>query len=206
VSGVNKETSSNNRPMGRPRAFDVDGALDRAIHLFRERGYGGSSLDALQAATGLTAGSIYKAFGSKRGFFEAAYKRYVEGRQTVIAARLRRATTGRERVAATVRGYLDDASGDHGRRGCLVVASLIEASTLEPPLCDAVATTLADNRAGLVTMLEQGREDGSIRADLSVEPCADLLLSLLHGLRTTGKLRDPVDQDALMALALKILD
>jgi AcrR family transcriptional regulator len=64
------------RPMGRPRAFDVNRALDCAISVFRERGYDGTSVDALQAATGLTAGSIYKAFGSKRDLFAAAYERY----------------------------------------------------------------------------------------------------------------------------------
>ncbi|WP_260596925.1 TetR/AcrR family transcriptional regulator [Sphingomonas endolithica] len=192
--------------MGRPRAFDVDWALDRAISVFRERGYGGASIDALQAATGLTTGSIYKAFGSKQKFFAAAYARYVAGRRAVMAGQLDKAMTGRQRIAATLHSYIDAASGDHGRRGCLVVASLIEASTLDAPLRDTVATTLAENRAGLFAMLEDGKQDGSVRADVPVEPCADLLLSLLQGLRATGKLRDPVDRDGLVELTLKILD
>lgn len=184
----------------------MDSVLDSAIPMFRERGYGGASIDALQTATGLTAGSLYKAFGHKRGLFTAAFHRYVETRRAVVADHLGQATTARERIAATLYAYLDVATGGEGRRGCLVVAGLIEASTLDPSLRDAVATTLAENRAGLVALLEDGKRDGSVRADLAVEPCADLLLALLQGLRVTGKLRDPVDPNAFVTLALKTLD
>jgi TetR/AcrR family transcriptional repressor of nem operon len=200
------ETPPAKRLMGRPRAFDVSGALDSALSVFRESGYDGTSVEALQAATGLTVGSIYKAFGSKRQLFAAAYERYVGERRQVIAARSEQAATGRERVAAMLHAYVDAASGESGRRGCLVVASLIEVSTLDTTLRESVVKTLAENRAGLVNMLEEGRRDGSVRSDLSVEACADLLLSLLQGLRATGKLRDPVDRDGLVELALKILD
>lgn len=192
--------------MGRPREFDTDSVLDRASQVFQERGYSGASVDALQTATGLTAGSLYKAFGHKRGLFAAAYRRYVDTRRALVADRLGQVTNGRERMAATLHAYLDVSSGGEGRRGCMVVAGLIEASTLDPSLRDDVAMTLADNRMGLIALLEDGRRDGSIRADLAVEPCADLLLALLQGLRATGKLRDPVDPDGLVTLALKILD
>ncbi|WP_197565238.1 TetR/AcrR family transcriptional regulator [Sphingobium sp. YBL2] len=184
----------------------MDEVLDRAMQVFRERGYDGASVDALQEATGLTAGSVYKAFGSKREFFIAAYDRYVSERRKLVAMRLAQAVTGRERIAATLYAYLESASGEDGRRGCLVVASLVEASTLEASLRASVAATLADNRAGLTDMLQEGQLDGSVRADLPVEPCVDLLLALLQGLRATGKLRDPADPDGLVALALKILD
>lgn len=203
---MEKRSPSAKRPMGRPREFDLDSALDRAIPMFRERGYGGASVEALQTVTGLTTGSLYKAFGHKRGLFAAAYHRYVEARRAAMVDHLGQATNARQRIGATLHAYLNAASGGEGRRGCMVVAGLIEASTLEPSLRDAVATTLAENRAGLVALLEDGQRDGSIRADLAVEPCADLLLALLQGLRATGKLRDPVDPDGLVTLALKTLD
>jgi AcrR family transcriptional regulator len=203
---MDKRSPSAKRPMGRPREYDLNSALDRAIPMFRERGYSGASVEALQTATGLTAGSLYKAFKSKREFFAAAYHRYVEARRVIVADHLRQAATARDRIAATLHADLDAAAGDEGRRGCMVVAGLIEASTLDASLRDAVATTLADNRAGLVALLEEGRRDGSIRADLPVEACADLLLALLQGLRATGKLRDPVDPDGLVTLTLKTLN
>ena len=192
--------------MGRPRAFDMDTVLDGAVRVFREHGYDGASIDSLKAATGLTAGSLYKAFKDKRQVFVAAFARYLAERHARLDERLAEAVSGRERIAATLRLYVEAASGPEGRRGCLVLASLIEASTLDPALRDGLEGALMRNRAGLVAMIRDGQRDGSVRADLPVDPCADLLLSLLQGLRAVGKLRDPAGGEALVALALKTLD
>ena len=55
--------------MGRNRTFDEDGVVERCAEVFRRTGYEGSSIDDLVAATGLHRGSLYSAFGSKRGLF-----------------------------------------------------------------------------------------------------------------------------------------
>jgi AcrR family transcriptional regulator len=194
------------RAMGRPRNFDMASVLTRAVPVFREHGYEGASIDHLKEATGLTAGSLYKAFKDKRGFFAAAFAHYVQDRQQQLAERLKGALTGRERIEKTLRFYLDSASGLKGRQGCLVLASLIEATTLDGSLRETLSETLFNNRAALITMLRDGQRDGSIRNDLAIEPCADLMLGLLQGMRATGKLYDPADHDALIEMALKILD
>ncbi|MCB8840255.1 TetR/AcrR family transcriptional regulator [Aurantimonas sp. VKM B-3413] len=184
----------------------MEAVLASAVPVFREHGYDGASIDLLKEATGLTAGSLYKAFKDKKGVFAAAFTYYVEDRQQQLAERLRGSRTGRERIAETLRFYLDSASGPEGRQGCLVLAGLIEATTLDGALHDALGKALANNRSALIAMLREGQEDGSIRSDLVVEPCADILLGLLQGLRAVGKLHDPADHDALIATALKILD
>jgi TetR/AcrR family transcriptional repressor of nem operon len=191
---------------GRPRAFDMKAAIARAVPVFREHGYEGASIDRLKTATGLTAGSLYKAFKDKRGVFAAAFAHYVEHRQHDLAGRLAESATGRERIADTLRFYLKSASGFEGRQGCLVLASLIEATTLDGGLHDTLRHALATNRATLIAMLREGQRDGSIRANLPIEPCADLLISLLQGFRALGKLHDLGDHDALIAMSLKTLD
>ena len=180
--------------------------LDRAIPVFRERGLDGASIDLLKSATGLTVGSLYKAFPDKNRLFEAAFARYVETRQTQLAERVSGAATGRERIAETLRFYAESASGEDGRLGCLVLAGLIEASTLNEASRRALEAALGRNRAGLLAILRDGQRDGSVRVALPLEPAADLLLSLLQGLRAVGKLHDPGECDALIALALKTLD
>ncbi|MBI0062693.1 MULTISPECIES: helix-turn-helix domain-containing protein [Bifidobacterium] len=60
--------------MGRKRSFDDDEVLARAREAFLEHGYEGTSIDALVKATGLLRGSLYGAFGSKRGMFVAALR------------------------------------------------------------------------------------------------------------------------------------
>lgn len=55
--------------MGRPRQFDESRAIDAAAAVFRQRGYAATSVDHLVEATGVHRGSLYGAFGSKRGLF-----------------------------------------------------------------------------------------------------------------------------------------
>lgn len=63
---------------GRPRLFDVDTALDRAVDVFWEKGYDGTDIDALTQAMGINRPSLYAAYGNKRALFFKAVERYYE--------------------------------------------------------------------------------------------------------------------------------
>src|SRR4051812_28497699 len=99
--------------MARPRAFDLEVAVDSALHVFWAKGYEGASLDDLTAAMGINRPSLYAAFGSKEALFRRAIDRYVTTYGAGITAALE-ADTAREAVARTLRAYADAA----GRPGC----------------------------------------------------------------------------------------
>src|SRR5438045_2737757 len=63
---------------GRPRAYDPDLALSRAMDVFWKEGFAGTSLDELSAATGMNRPSLYGAFGDKRDLYIKAYQHYRE--------------------------------------------------------------------------------------------------------------------------------
>ena len=65
--------------MGRPREFDPDRALDRALEVFWRRGYEGASIADLTEAMGITKPSLYAAFGNKEELFRKTLDRYVDG-------------------------------------------------------------------------------------------------------------------------------
>ena len=64
---------------GRPREFDADEALDRALEIFWRKGYEGASLAELTEAMGINRPSLYAAFGNKEALFRRALDRYAEG-------------------------------------------------------------------------------------------------------------------------------
>src|SRR5438132_14281082 len=66
-------------PIGRPRAFDIDEALKRALLVFQQRGYEGTSLSDLTAAMGINRPSLYAAFGNKEELFRQVLARYADG-------------------------------------------------------------------------------------------------------------------------------
>lgn len=194
------------RERGRPRQFDLDTALDRAMLVFREKGYHSASINDLSAAMALTAGSIYKAFIDKRGLFLQVFSRYTSLRNQHLRQRLEQQPNGRACVAELLRFYLESASDVEGRRGCLVVGSAVEMQVLDEELAGLVRITLQRNFSTIVSLLELGQQDGSINANHDVQALSSLLLCVVLGMRVAGKMQDLPAHDDLIAAALKLLD
>src|SRR2546427_6621941 len=74
--GMQSETSTQ---LGRPRAFDPDVALERAMHVFWAKGYEGASLSDLTRAMRINRPSLYAAFGNKEHLFGKVLDRYMDG-------------------------------------------------------------------------------------------------------------------------------
>lgn len=70
-------TTNINRKRGRPPAFDRDKAIEAALELFLQKGYDGAGVAEFGEVIGINPPSLYKAFGSKHGLFEAAVQRYI---------------------------------------------------------------------------------------------------------------------------------
>src|ERR1041384_4755004 len=71
---------------GRPRAYEPEVALARALDVFWKEGFAATSLDDLSAATGMNRPSLYGAFGDKRALYIKSYRSYRdEARAAMIA-------------------------------------------------------------------------------------------------------------------------
>ena len=116
------------RRPGRPRGFDPEAVLDRAIPVFWAKGYEGASFRDLTSAMGISAPSLVAAFGDKHGLFDAAVARYAE----TIAAEPWAAFEGtdglRDRLAAFFAAVIANALGDGHPTGCLVTCALADAA------------------------------------------------------------------------------
>jgi TetR/AcrR family transcriptional regulator, transcriptional repressor for nem operon len=175
------------RSPGRPREFDMETVVDGAVRVFRERGYHATSVGDLSEATGLTAGSLYKAFGDKRGVFLAAYDHYVSTRNAELRQRLAKQPNAREKIRAVLHFYAESSHGSEGRRGCLVVSSATALATFDEEIAMRIEVTMRHSEDMLRDLLQQGQKDGSIAAEIQVPAMARTLLALLHGFRLIGK-------------------
>lgn len=166
---------------GRPREFDTDRALDAVLETFRARGYGGTSLDDLVAATGLNRPSLYGAFGNKQALFEAGIDHYwgTAGRRYVAALR----TTGRLRsdLRAFFRTVLDEI-GNGSAGGCVVACSLPAEAEREPSLQAKMQTLLEQGDASIAARLAEAREAGELPADANVELLGGVVISMMMAL------------------------
>lgn len=184
----------------------MEKVLDDAIGVFSERGYHATSVSDLTAATGLTAGSLYKAFKDKRAVFLAALDRYLALRDEQLQGRLAKARSGRGRIQAILALYAEYSHDAQGRRGCLVVGSAVELSTSDPEVAARVAGVLKRYEKRLADFVQLGLEDGSIPAHVDGPVAARLLLCVVQGMRVIGKTgRTREDMESLVETAMKVL-
>ena len=106
--------------MARPREFDIDSALERAMELFWEKGYDGATLPDLTATMGISRPSLYAAFGDKQALFRRVLDRYAAGPAGYVREALA-APTARAAAERLLRRTIDLVTGRRPPRVCLFV-------------------------------------------------------------------------------------
>ncbi len=197
---------SRTRARGRPREFDIDAALDKALRVFSERGYHAASITELTEAMELASGSVYKAFKDKRGIFLAAFDRYRTVRRGLLDKRLATVETGRDKIREMLMLYGASSHGDMGRRGCLTVGSANELAIFDDEAARRIAANFASNEQLIADLIRLGQSDGSISKEIDGETTARALLCITNGMRVVGKTgRTEEEMMAVAEAAMKLL-
>lgn len=195
------------RPPGRPREFEIEDALDKAIIVFSERGYHAASISELKDAMGLAAGSLYKAFKDKKAIFLASFDRYKQVRNALLEQELAEGENGRDKVSRMLRFYAEASHGDNGRRGCLVVGTAIELAVYDAEAAERVDRSMTRTEAMIDGLIREGQADGSVPPAIDPITTAHVLLSVTQGLRVLGKTGPNRDRAfSVVDTAMKLLD
>jgi TetR/AcrR family transcriptional repressor of nem operon len=174
--------------VGRRRGFDVEDALDVALERFWQRGFDATSVQDLCVAMDVQPGSVYAAFGSKRGLFVAAVRRYMETVSAEAVERINSAPSG-VRGLRDYFGHLVDAMVDGRRRwGCLVTNSLVELTEHDAELAALFQQHLANLRTSFAGALARARAEGGLRPGVGPES-AHLLVAVVQGMNVLAKTR-----------------
>jgi TetR/AcrR family transcriptional regulator, transcriptional repressor for nem operon len=195
------------RAAGRPREFDIDTALDKAVAVFSERGYHGTAISDLREAMGLTAGSLYKAFKDKRAIFLAAFDRYKQVRNAALDEELELASDGRDGVRRMLAFYAEGAHGHAGRRGCLAVGVAVEMAIFDDEAAARVGRSMDRFEDTFEALIRRGQADGSVSRSIEPKATARLLLTVVQGLRVLGKTSPNREETfSVVDAAMKLLD
>ena len=167
--------------LGRPREFDLERALDRAIEVFWRNGYEGTSIADLTEAMGINPPSLYAAFGNKEALFRKALYRYVEGRAGHWHEALH-APTARAMVELLLYGSADFLTNESNPPGCLFVRSAMACNEAAGAIRCEMGARGEAGEGPVRDRLERAKTEGELPPDFDTADYARYIITVMEGM------------------------
>jgi AcrR family transcriptional regulator len=177
---------------GRPRAYQPDIALGKALDLFRKDGFAATSLDDLSAATGMNRPSLYGAFGDKRELYIKSYQRYRDDARARMTDIFREELPIKKRLERIYAVALDIyLSGESGPRGCFTVMTAASEAVADSQIRGMVLEGFAELDKAFAACFRLAREKGELPASADPTVLARLASATIHTLAIRARARVP---------------
>jgi len=177
---------------GRPRAYQPEVALARALDVFWKEGFAGTSLDDLSTATGMNRPSLYGAFGDKRELYIKSYEAYRDRARVRMGEAFAADLPLREMLQKIYSIALDMyLSGKDGPRGCFTVMTATSEAVFDPAIRDMVITGLVEADRFFARIFRRAQERGELPASADSQALALLASATLHTIAIRSRAQVP---------------
>jgi AcrR family transcriptional regulator len=180
------------RRLGRPREYDPNVAIERAMDAFWDAGFSGTSLDDLSARTGMNRPSLYAAFGDKQALYLKTLESYLAGRRAVVAAALR---AGRPLPDALsdIYGRMIDRflAGERSARGCYLVGTAATEAVENPEVREMLAGSVRELDEGFRGAFSAAQTRGELGEHADPRALAMLATAVVHTLALRARAGQP---------------
>jgi AcrR family transcriptional regulator len=193
---VNSTETRKIRPRGRPRGFDRQKALWRAMEVFWELGYEGATLTSLQEAmSGISPPSFYAAFGSKEELFREAVELYSRTLGLPMMKALAAGPTARASIETLLEAAVEAFCKPGLPRGCMLVLGAMNNAPTNRSIQDYLRSLRQRRRQAIQRRLRRGVAEGELPPGLDVFSVASFYTTVIDGLAIQA--RDGVPRKAL---------
>jgi TetR/AcrR family transcriptional repressor of nem operon len=179
--------------VARPKEFNPEEALDKAMHVFWHKGYEATSMEDLLSAMDLNRGSLYATFGDKRELFITCMDRYCAGMVAGRLSMLDQPGPALEAVRKFIRVMLDTAISDPTRKGCLVANTAMELAPHETEIGKRVARALTGVEEAYFKVLVRAKKQGELKKGQDPRALARYLTGMMQGVVVMYKAGMPAE-------------
>jgi AcrR family transcriptional regulator len=187
------------RSPGRPRVFDREAVLEKAMRLFWDRGYEGTSFDELISVMGISPSSFYSAFQSKENLFYEAAEHYLSGPGGYLSSPLEASVQTRTAVENLLEKAAIAATNENLPSGCMIAL----AGAHVPPSLNSLRNEMRARRnwveTELTTRINAGIKAGDVPYDADPEELAAFFASVIRGIAILA--RDGASRDKLIKIS-----
>ncbi|MCU1645157.1 MAG: TetR/AcrR family transcriptional regulator [Nocardia sp.] len=175
--------------MARPRQFNESDLLDAATELFWSKGFDDTSVEDVSLVAGVGNGSIYAAYGSKRGLFLAAFERYCDRRARFVRDVIVAAPgTARAAVRALFQAVVEDCAAHPDRRGCLMINSIALFGTRVPEVVTIGTRSTTAMEHGVAERLRPAIQAGGEVDEVALSALSAHIVVVAQGLIQLSRL------------------
>ncbi|MGA7791029.1 MAG: TetR/AcrR family transcriptional regulator [Xanthobacteraceae bacterium] len=175
--------------MARPREFDETSALEAAVQCFWRRGYEATSVRDLAEQMGISAPSLYNAYGDKRELFVQALEHYLDQWTRARIKRLEASLPPKQAIRKFIDEIVERSANDRERRGCFLINSALEVAPHDKELGALIADRLAEIEAFFHRSIKAAQVQGAVPPNRAAKDIARLLLGVLLGIRVLARSR-----------------
>ena len=192
--------------MARPRAYDPDDVIDKAMVAFWRNGYEATSLVDVEAATGLNRSSLYTAFGDMHALYLTALERFRDRDTASVLNALRGAPTVKEGLRRVFQLSIEALVNDPERRGCMIVNATAECVPSDPRVTAFVQAVDKETERAFAEAIRKAQAQGELSQAHDPYKLSAYLYSALQGLRLRGKAEpDRATLEGIVEVTLSVL-
>jgi len=173
--------------MARPKEFDEVTALEAAMECFWHRGYQATSVRDLADKMGISAPSLYNAYGDKHTLFVQALEHYLDHSARALIKRLENSLPPKQAVRRFIEEIIERSVNDRERRGCFLINSALEVAPHDRELGALIADRLAEIEAFFYRSIKTAQAQGAVPRNRVAKDLARLLLGVLLGIRVLAR-------------------
>lgn len=179
--------------MPRPKTFNPDDALDKAMQVFWHKGYEATSMEDLLKAMDLNRGSLYDTFGDKRQLFLNVMDRYCTTFVGPKLSLLDQPGPALPTLHRFINGLIDGGLADPQRRGCFISNTVMELSPHEEEIAGTLRQALKMAEDAFFKVLARAKEQGELKDEQDPRALARFLTTMMQGIVVMIKAGTPAE-------------
>lgn len=193
--------------MGRPKEFDREEVLQKALYTFWEKGYEATTLPDLLESMGINRSSFYNSFGDKQTLFREVMSLYYQQTAIKRLTILQKAKSAKQGLWDYFNHNIDVAVAEYNPGGCLLTNTATNLKTIDEQVTKHIVQGVDRLEQALFNLLEKGQKLGEIAPDKDIKAIARLMISVSYGLNIAARVHS--DREMLIDIvktALSTLD
>ena len=193
--------------MARTKDFDEEEVLNKAMNLFWDKGYAGTSMQDLVDGLGISRSSLYDTFGDKHSLFIRVLENYRQYAGKQMSELIANSPSAKATVRTMLENNINELIKDKQHKGCFLVNTSVEMAAHDPE----VSAMLCDNDSQVeqyfYEAISKGQESGELSQQKDARALARFILNAIKGIRVTAKsVSDKKMFEDIISLTMSVLD